>query len=96
MSWLTPAGDGCMMLVKVTPRSSRPGIDGVIAGRLAVRLGAAPVDGKANSELVSLLAKTLGIPKNAVAIRSGGSSRMKRVLIHGLDPETIIARMPHA
>jgi uncharacterized protein len=96
MSWLVPADDGCVMLVKVTPRSSRPGIEGVVAGRLVVRLRSAPADGKANAELVSLLARTLGIPKNAVEIRSGVASRLKRILVRGRNPEAVSATILHA
>ena len=40
-----------------------------------------PVDGKANAELLLLVANHFGRPKSAVSIKSGASSRLKRVQI---------------
>ncbi|MFX8008231.1 DUF167 domain-containing protein [Acinetobacter baumannii] len=42
---------------------------------------APPVDGKANAELIALVAKHFGVAKSAVDIDSGGGSRFKRVRI---------------
>ncbi|MCL2473208.1 MAG: DUF167 domain-containing protein, partial [Treponema sp.] len=46
-------------------------------GRLKIRIAAAPEDGKANEELRSFLAKTLGLRKNDIIIESGEKSRQK-------------------
>ena len=40
-----------------------------------------PVDGKANAELVMLVARHFGCAKSAVTIQSGGGSRFKRVRV---------------
>ena len=45
------------------------------------RLKAPPVDGRANAELVSLVAARFGCAKAAVTIRSGRSGRIKLVQI---------------
>lgn len=50
-------------------------------GLWLARLKSPPVDGKANAELVSLVAKHFSCPRAAVSIRSGESRRMKRVRI---------------
>lgn len=71
--------------VRLTPRASREEIVGVRDGALLVRVTAPPVKGAANAALVRLLAKVLGVPKGAIAIVSGGTSRMKVVEVHGLD-----------
>lgn len=84
MRCLLPAEQGCILMLKVTPRAARPGIGAVVEDRLTIRLQAAPVDGKANQELVALLAKRFRIPKGAVEILSGGNSRLKRVMLHGV------------
>ncbi len=48
------------------------------AGRvLRVRVGAPPTEGKANAELRSFLAKSLGLPKSKVILEKGGTSRIK-------------------
>jgi uncharacterized protein (TIGR00251 family) len=84
MSWICPSSDGCTVTVKATPRANTSEIAGVEAEWLRVRLQAPPVDGKANAALIALFAKRFGIPKRAVEILTGGTSRLKRVKLHGL------------
>jgi len=73
--------------VRLTPRASRDGIDGIKAGAdgdsLAARVRAVPEDGKANTALIELLAKSIGMPKSALSISAGAASRLKTVLIAG-------------
>ena len=45
------------------------------------QIKAPPVDGKANEELIALVAKYLGCRKFDVSIKSGGSGRVKLVQI---------------
>ena len=78
------------MAMRVQPGASRTGIDGLKTlddGQvvLAVRVSAAPEDGKANAALVKLLAKTWKLPKRTVAIVTGHGARRKVVHIDG-DP----------
>jgi len=70
--------------IRVQPRSSRTGIDGMHAGALRVRVNAPPVDGAANDAVIETLAKALGVPKRSVTIVSGATSRSKVVEIAGL------------
>jgi uncharacterized protein len=56
-----------------------------------VRLHSPPVDGAANEELVTFLAKTLGVSKRAVRIVSGQSSRGKTVEVEGVSPASVDA-----
>jgi uncharacterized protein len=70
--------------IRVTPRSSKPGIGGWrkdADGReqLEVRVAEAPADGAANDAVVRLLARALGLSRSDVAIVSGQTSRLKRV-----------------
>jgi len=54
------------------------------AGRiLRVRVASPPVEGKANEELRSFLARALGLPKSKVLLEKGGSSRFKLFEIPG-------------
>ena len=50
-----------------------------------VRIRCAPVDGKANKELVETLADAFGIPKSSVVFKSGETSKTKRILLRGVD-----------
>lgn len=51
------------------------------SGRWVARLKSPPVDGRANAELIALVAHTLGCARGAVSIRSGGTGRRKLIRI---------------
>ena len=86
MSTLDVRGDGNIVRfsVHVQPRSKRTEIAGVHGTALKVRLHSPPVDGAANEELILFLAETLGVPRRAVRIVSGQSSRAKTVEVEGV------------
>lgn len=69
--------------VRVVPRAARSEIVGEHDGALRVRLTAPPVEGAANTALVRILARALGVSPGAVEIISGQSSRIKTVSIVG-------------
>lgn len=77
--------------VHVQPRASRTEIVGRHGAALKVRLHAPPVDGAANDELISFLAKALGVSRRAVRIVSGQSSRGKTVEVEGVSPVSVDA-----
>lgn len=84
MSCYTESPEGVIVNVRAQPRSSRSGIDGVVADALKVRLRAAPVDGKANRELVETVADAFGLPKSRVKFKSGETSKTKRMVLCGV------------
>lgn len=67
--------------VKVKPNSKTQKIEEAEDGSLTVHLKSPPVDGKANEELIQLLAKNFDVPKSKIIIKSGLSSRQKLVEI---------------
>jgi uncharacterized protein (TIGR00251 family) len=75
---------GIEVAVRVIPRAGKTGIAGTRDGALLVRLGAAPVDGAANAELIDLLSRLLKVPRRAVAIVAGERGRLKRVRVDGI------------
>ena len=78
--------------ILVQPRSSRSSV--VMQGEiLKVYLKSPPVDGKANEECISLLAKTFRIPKSSVTISKGEHGKRKRVCIGGLTLDQIKAKL---
>ena len=77
--------DGIVLAVRVIPRAGRSGLAGTRDDAVLVRLGAAPVDGAANAELVAVLAAAFGVARRDVAIVSGERSRQKRVRLRGVD-----------
>jgi len=76
---------GLTFAVRVVPRASRSELVGEQRGALRVRIAAPPVEGAANKELIKLLSKSFKLPKNAVQIISGLTSRNKIVRIKGAD-----------
>ena len=56
---------------------------------LKIKTSAAPEKGKANQSVLELLAKQLGVRKNAVSIISGRSSTVKNIQVLGASAETL-------
>ncbi len=75
--------EGVVFRVYVQPRASRNEVVGPHNGALKVKLTAPPVDGAANKMCIAFLAKALGVPKSAVKIIAGQTSRSKTVLVRG-------------
>jgi uncharacterized protein (TIGR00251 family) len=82
------------MQIRLQPRARRTGLLGVLGERLKIAVSGPPVDGKANAELCRFLADTLGVAKSAVTILQGETSREKTVLVRGLPPAAVAARLP--
>ncbi|NOY12357.1 MAG: YggU family protein [Deltaproteobacteria bacterium] len=80
---------GVVLQVQVQPRASRNQLVGLQGTALKIRLTSPPVDGAANKACCEYLAKTFGIAKGAVELVAGGKSRQKRVLLKGLDRQTV-------
>jgi len=67
--------------IKVKPRSRVSALEPAPDGSYLALLKSAPVDGLANAELIALVARHFGCSKSAVSIKSGATSRTKRVVI---------------
>ena len=68
--------------VKVKPNSKQQKIEEDADGSFIIRLKSPPIDGKANKELVELLAKKFHISRSQITIKSGLSSKNKLIEIH--------------
>lgn len=91
--FLQPHPEGVLLHLKVQPRASRNGVEGVLGQELKVRVTAPPVDSAANAALVELLAEWLDCPKGAVAIMRGQTGRHKVVLVRGRTAREVWARV---
>ncbi len=76
-------GDALLLRVFVQPRSSRNQFCGIHEGELKLRLTSPPVDGAANECCREFLSKQLKVPKSAIILTSGETSRHKRLRIIG-------------
>ena len=57
--------------VKVKPNSRDTSLEEAPDGTWIARVKAPPVDGKANDELIGMIAKHFGVTRSQVTIRSG-------------------------
>lgn len=87
--FVTPAAGGARLRVHVVPRASRTEVAGLQGDALKVRLQAPPVDGKANAALCEFVAGAAGLPRRAVAVVAGETSREKTLLVSGADPAAL-------
>ena len=79
--------------LRVIPRAPKNAVAGERDGRIVVRVTAPPVDRAANDAVIALLAERLDLPRRAIRIVGGETSRNKSVEIEGLDAATIRTRL---
>ena len=73
---------GIVFKILVQPRSSKNMLAGLHDDALKIKLTAPPVNNAANRMSIKFLAKALDVPKSALEIVSGHTSRNKQVLLH--------------
>ena len=76
--------DSCTLAIKAIPNAPRSEIIGWLGDALKVKVHAPPVEGRANEVLCEFLAETLDLPRRAVTVLRGDTSRQKIVRIDGL------------
>jgi uncharacterized protein len=67
--------------IQVKPNARVDELTPLDDGSFIARVKAVPVDGKANTALIALVATHFGVPKSRVSIKSGVSGRLKLVQI---------------
>ncbi len=88
--FLTPARDGILLNLRVSPGAKRTSIEGPYGEKaLKLKVAAPPLDGKANTEVESFLAQSLGVPGSNFAVIQGSSCRDKVVLVRGIEAATL-------
>lgn len=76
--------------VKVQPRASKNELAGILGDEVKIRITAPPVDGEANKGVLRFFADLFQVPKAAVTIVSGLSSRSKTVEISGVNTSEVL------
>ena len=71
------------LTVTVKPNAKETTITEISPANYRVTLKAPPQDGKANTELIRVLAKHLHVPQSHVTITQGATAKIKRVEIKG-------------
>jgi uncharacterized protein (TIGR00251 family) len=75
----------CLLEVHAVPNARATRVAGLHGGAVKIQIAAPPADGRANEVLLEFLAETLRLPRGAVTLAGGTSSRSKRVRIEGYD-----------
>lgn len=70
-----------VLQIKAKPNSRASALIEQDDGTWLAQLKSPPVDGKANEELIALVARHFGCSKAAVSIKTGAGNRLKRVTI---------------
>lgn len=84
----------CTLAIKAIPNAPRSQVVGWLGDALKVKVHAPPVEGRANEALCEFLAETLGLPRRAVTVLRGDTSRQKIVHVSGLTLAEAKARLP--
>lgn len=92
-SFVKPHRDGTVLEVSVRPKAGGCRVALPPSGRARIEVKAAPEGGRATEEALQTLAKALRVPKEAVRLISGGTSRHKTILVYGLSPDECVARL---
>ncbi|MCH8987710.1 MAG: DUF167 domain-containing protein [Chloroflexi bacterium] len=88
--------ESCILKVRVQPKASRNQVDGYEDGTLRLRVTAPPIEGKANTGVIALLAKALGVSKSKLEIVRGHGSRDKVVSVDTLTEQEVRRRIETA
>jgi uncharacterized protein len=91
--WLERRNGTVTVRVRAKPGSSRRGIIRVSDDSLVIGLNSPPEKGRANDELIEILARSAGVPRSALVIVRGGNSRDKLIAISASDPDAISTRL---
>jgi uncharacterized protein (TIGR00251 family) len=78
-----------MVRLRIVPRASRTEIAGIQGDMVRIRLAAVPVNGAANEALIRFLAERIAVPRSAMRVASGQTSRSKVVVISGASLEQV-------
>jgi uncharacterized protein len=91
--WMRVTIDEVTIEITARPGASRRGIIGVSDDRLVVAIHSRPDKGKANDDLIEYLAREMRVPRSALLIVRGETSRRKTIRIITHEPANVAARL---
>jgi uncharacterized protein len=90
---IVPHAEGAILPVLAQPGSKHNAVLGERAEAVRIAVTAPPEKGKANAAIQAVLAENLGCKSAEVSLIAGATSRQKRFLIRGLNPEELRKRL---
>ena len=94
-TWCSALAGGVRLAVQIAPNAKKTQVAGVQGDALKLKLQAQPIEGKANKALIRYLAQALAVPRSAVVITHGHTSKRKLVAVVSttLTPEVVGAML---
>lgn len=74
--------------MRAQPGARRSGVSGLWNGRVKVAVRAPAQDGRANEELLAVLAEVLGLPRRALQLERGERAQLKEIRIEA--PRSVV------
>ena len=74
----------CVLAVKAVPNAPRSKVVGRLGDAVKIKVHAPALEGKANEALCAFLASALALPRRAISVQTGDTSRHKLVRVEGL------------
>ena len=93
MGWYRADGGGFLVTIHAQPGAKRTEVAGLHGDALKIRIASPPVDGRANEALIAFLAKACAVPRAAVTLEQGATSRQKTfcIVAPDWDPARLLA-----
>ncbi|GAA4023682.1 DUF167 domain-containing protein [Actimicrobium antarcticum] len=79
--WCSLHADGVRLAVQVAANAKKTEVVGEAEAMLKIRLHAQPIEGKANEALVRFIAGQLDVPRSAVKVTHGLTSKRKLLMV---------------
>lgn len=92
-AWMRVSIDEVVIEVTARPGASRPGVIRADGDRLVIGVHSRPEKGKANDELIEYLAREMRVPRSALLIVVGATSRRKTIRIVTHEPARVSSRL---
>ena len=86
--------EGATLAVRAQPKAKKNAVLGERAGALRVSVTAPPEDGRANDAVLALLRDHFKLQRSQLTLLSGQTNRNKVVLVRGVTPQQLAARIP--
>lgn len=83
----------CTLAIKAIPNAPRSEVIGWLGDALKIKVHAPPVEGRANEVLCEFLTDELDLPRRAVTVLRGDTSRQKVIRIDGLTLAEVRTRL---
>lgn len=84
-----PDQSGVRLAVQITPNARKTEVVGVIGDALKIKLQAQPIEGQANAALIKWLSQQLHLPRTAITLTHGTTTRRKLLELRGVDEDTV-------